>query len=165
MIHPGVFPEEYLSATMLQPTPYALRLQQAMDLDGWMKSALAGEMGISPTAVGNLLRGASKSFSADSHVKAVRILRVDSEWLALGIGVPRPEKMAMRDLSYFEGELVRLFRKLPHESQDELMMLANQLYNKQHPMPSLENPFPNAPPPGSTKQAPAKTPTKERSKT
>lgn len=134
-----------------KPSAYALRLKEAMELDGWLQSVLAGELGISPTAIGKLLKGTSQSLSAENHVKAARLLNVDSEWLALGIGEPRPERMSLRDLNGIEGQLITFFRGIPHEDQDHVLREANNAYSRQHPLPSPANPFPLARPTPSKK--------------
>lgn len=54
------------------------------------RAKLAKACGISVQAVGQVLLGKSKAFSADSSARAARFLRVDPYWLATGEGEPRP---------------------------------------------------------------------------
>lgn len=126
---------------------YGLRLKMAMRLDGWIDAAPAGELGLSGAAIGKFWSGKTKMFAADNHMRACSILRVDPAWLALGLGEPRPERMALRDLNGIEGQLVTLFRGAFPDDQDEILRLANQAYAKRHPLPSPANPWGMAPPP------------------
>lgn len=48
-----------------------------------------GRMGISPSAVGQLLSGASKSMNAENCARAARFLGVNAYWLATGEGPMR----------------------------------------------------------------------------
>lgn len=136
-----------LRAEFPNATDYGLRLKQAMRLDGWIDTTLAGELGLSSAAIGKFWSGKTKMFTAENHVRACRILRVDSEWLALGEGEPRPERMSMRDLNGLEGQLITLFRGAFGDDQDEILRLANQAYAKRHPFPSPANPWGATPPP------------------
>lgn len=129
------------------PSPYGKRLKQAMEMDGWMPVQLAGELGISKAAIGKLLNGGSNALSAENHVRAARLLRVSSEWLALGEGEPRSQAHTMRDLNGAEWQLVTFFRGIPREEQDHLLQEANNAYSRQHPLPSVANPFGSLTPP------------------
>ena len=144
----GAYVPAVMSKPIPEPSPYAKRLAVAMALEKISNSVLADQIGVSATAIGKLMRGTSKQLTAENHVLAVRALRVDSEWLALGEGEPRPERMGVRDLDGLESQLVMLYRGLPPEYKDKVIDTAQGLYSEMHPMPSAANPFANAPPPG-----------------
>jgi transcriptional regulator with XRE-family HTH domain len=83
----------------MSPRPYGERLLQALQLNGMTepdgtpkrdaRAKLAKEAGVTVQAVGDVLRGTSKAFSAETSAKAARFLKVDHYWLATGDGEPR----------------------------------------------------------------------------
>lgn len=73
------------------------RLRRALELSGMPVAQLAkvlvnqqGEMGVSRQAVYAVLRGESKSMSAENAARAAKALGVDWYWLATGEGSPKP---------------------------------------------------------------------------
>lgn len=75
------------------PTTFAERLARAMTVAGKNRNELAkvlrsttGKMGISPSGIGQLLDGKSKSMTAENCARAARFLGVNSYWLATGEG-------------------------------------------------------------------------------
>lgn len=92
------FPESYkhafgVGATLLDVT-YGARLAKAMEMarltDKDARAKLAKALDISVQAVGQVLTGTTKSFTADKSARAARFLKVDHFWLATGHGEPRP---------------------------------------------------------------------------
>jgi phage repressor protein C with HTH and peptisase S24 domain len=71
---------------------YQDRLRQAFEASGESRAGLAGAMGISVQAVGDVLNGKTKALSAKNNFAAAHALRVDAGWLATGEGKMRPEE-------------------------------------------------------------------------
>lgn len=69
---------------------YGERLQAALKARGLSTQQLADKLEVTYQAVKKVLDGKSSALSAPNHVRAVRILQVSSEWLALGEGVMSP---------------------------------------------------------------------------
>lgn len=63
---------------------YAERFQLALDQSKLSRPQLARELGVSAQAIGEVLKGATRSLSAENNSKAARILGVSSDWLATG---------------------------------------------------------------------------------
>lgn len=55
------------------------------------RKQVAEALGISQQALGLVLRGVSKSLTAENNTKAARLLGVNPDWLATGIGEPGDE--------------------------------------------------------------------------
>lgn len=68
------------------PSPFAERLQEAMDMVRCSRTELARALSVSPAAVGLVLSGSSKSLSAENCARAARRLGVSYFWLATGEG-------------------------------------------------------------------------------
>ncbi len=83
-----------LGFTLPPMDSYKQRLAHAISLaripEREARAVLAAALEISPQAVGMVLTGKSKAFSADNSAKAARFLKVDHFWLATGEGEPRP---------------------------------------------------------------------------
>lgn len=80
----------------MNTSTFADRLAQALDAAGKKRGDLArvlrspdGTMGISPSGVGQLLSGQSKSATAENCERAARFLGVSGYWLATGEGPMR----------------------------------------------------------------------------
>lgn len=70
---------------------YGQRLVKAMTLARVTdRSKVAAAVGVSVQAVGQVISGTTKAFSAEKSAKAARFLAVDHYWLATGEGEPRP---------------------------------------------------------------------------
>ena len=65
---------------------YGQRLQEALDHSGKGRKALAEAIGRSVQAVGDVINGKSKAFTAENNAKAAEFLKVNSFWLATGDG-------------------------------------------------------------------------------
>lgn len=65
---------------------YGQRLQAALDHSGKGRKALAEAIGRSVQAVGDVINGKSKAFTAENNAKAAEFLKVNSFWLATGDG-------------------------------------------------------------------------------
>lgn len=82
------------------PTTFADRLAAAIATSGKSRTDLAailrspkGKIGISSSAVGQLLDGKSKSMTAENCARASRFLNVDCFWLATGEGQMRERQL------------------------------------------------------------------------
>ncbi len=67
---------------------YGERLLQALTASKKTRSQLAEKLGISEQAVGQVILGNTKAFSAENSARAARFLEVDDLWLATGEGEP-----------------------------------------------------------------------------
>lgn len=67
------------------------RLAKAMTDSGFgsNQSDLARACGVRPSAINMLLSGATKAISAELLFKAARALKVNAEWLGVGVGPER----------------------------------------------------------------------------
>ena len=65
---------------------YGYRLQLAMDMAKASRKDLAGALGVSVQAVGDVIRGKSSAFTAENNAKAAQYLGVNPNWLATGHG-------------------------------------------------------------------------------
>lgn len=77
------------------------RLQAALTHTGKTRAQLAavlrdpaGNVGISASAVGQVIRGDTNQFTAENAVRAARYLGVDAYWLCTGDGAMRPPPSA-----------------------------------------------------------------------
>jgi hypothetical protein len=62
--------------------PYGARLAEALAAARMSRVMLARKIGVTPQAVGQVLK--TGSFSATNNAQAARVLRVDPDWLATG---------------------------------------------------------------------------------
>ncbi len=76
---------------------YGDRLGQALELSGKERKGLAQALDITVQSVGQIIRGESKSNTAENCVRAARFLRVDPYWLATGEGEPHPKAIELKD--------------------------------------------------------------------
>ena len=65
---------------------YGTRLEEALTLAGKSRQDLCTAIGISEQAIGQVIQGKTKAFTAENNARAARYLRVDSYWLATGEG-------------------------------------------------------------------------------
>lgn len=124
---------------------YKERLVWAMATSNVSTTALAEHLGISYQAVKKALSGATAALAAHNHAKAARLMRVSSDWLALGEGEPRPSKLSIADLSGPEAQMLGQFRKLPPDDQHYIEVEINNAYVRAHPESGPANPFSKAP--------------------
>lgn len=75
-------------------TTYGERLREALEAAKKSRAELAavlrspdGRVGISPSAIGQVIKGTSKAFSAENSAHAARFLGVNHYWLATGVGL------------------------------------------------------------------------------
>jgi transcriptional regulator with XRE-family HTH domain len=117
---------------------YAARLAQAMAIAKVDRNRLAQGIGVSVQAIGQVLSGETKAFSAMNNAKAARFLAVDAYWLATGEGYPQTPKQTMpfRDLSGIEAQLITLFRRLAPESQHAVVIDVDSIAAEAHPAPA-----------------------------
>lgn len=65
---------------------YGTRLEEALRLAGKTRQELATALGISPQAIGQVIKGNTQALTAENSSHAARFLRVDGHWLATGEG-------------------------------------------------------------------------------
>lgn len=69
---------------------YGMRLNEAIGLAKTDRKTLAASLGVSVQAIGDVINGKTKAFTAENNANAARALKVDAHWLATGSGDPRP---------------------------------------------------------------------------
>lgn len=108
---------------------------------------LAEKLGVTRQAVEKFFRGESDEMKAGNHVKTTRALDVDSAWLALGEGIPRPGDFSVR---FHERQMLEQLRQLPEGEQDEFAEWLNERYKLQqrHAGAPSADPFKGAAVPG-----------------
>lgn len=72
---------------------YGQRLKTALDHSGKGRKELAEAIGRSVQAVGDVINGKSKAFTAENNAKAAEFLKVNSFWLATGEGPMGNDKL------------------------------------------------------------------------
>lgn len=107
---------------------FAHRLAHAMELAGLPKyggaSQLARAIGTTPQATLQVLKGETKSLTAENTAKAARFLKVDWFWLATGQGQPRPASDEKAQA------VARRFALLHPNAQDDLTRVLGELEKK-----------------------------------
>jgi transcriptional regulator with XRE-family HTH domain len=80
---------------------FGKRLQDALDSAGKTRAQLAAvlrstddTMGVSPSAIGQVISGATKALTAENCARAARFLGVSNYWLATGLGPMRDQPAA-----------------------------------------------------------------------
>lgn len=76
-------------------TTYGERLKEAIQIAKSSRRALGEALGVSVQAIGDVINGKTKAFTAENNAKAATFLRVDATWLAIGEGEPRPPLRAL----------------------------------------------------------------------
>lgn len=72
------------------------RLDYAMKQEGLLAAHLARDIGMTRSAMSQLLNGSSKSMRPEHLIKAARRLNVRIEWLAIGEEPMRPRKITTK---------------------------------------------------------------------
>ncbi|MBO9679538.1 MAG: helix-turn-helix transcriptional regulator [Acidovorax sp.] len=67
---------------------YGARLKQALAQSGKSRKDLAAAMGITVQAVGDVINGKTRAFTAENNARAADFLRANPFWLATGDGTP-----------------------------------------------------------------------------
>jgi len=98
------------------------RLRAAMDAANLNQADLARRVGLSRSAVNQLLQGTSKGMKPHNLVSFARALGVRVEWLATGEMPMNPEKISEQDR-----ELLRYLRGMPAANKEALLHVAKQL--------------------------------------
>jgi transcriptional regulator with XRE-family HTH domain len=70
-------------------TDYRERLARAMKLSGITIHQLADDLEVTYQAIKKVLAGTSKALTAANTFRAARLMGIDAEWLATGLGSPR----------------------------------------------------------------------------
>lgn len=113
---------------------YSDRLREAMNDAGYDSASLAKQLHVSYQAVKKVLDGKSNAFNAINHAEVARLLKVSSDWLALGdvpkeraageaVALPgnwpfkrtdaqRLAALSDGDLSYLEGRLAEALTEI-----------------------------------------------------
>lgn len=126
-------------------TSYGERLAQAMELANLRgpdaRTKLAKAVGVSVQAIGQLLNGKSKNFSAESSARAARFLKVDSYWLATGDGEPRSAKLSDDALAF-----AKLYDELDERERERWQLLVQVARNGVPDAPERRAPAAAKPP-------------------
>lgn len=97
------------------------RLAHAIELAKASRKGLATELKTSVQAIGQAISGKTIAMTAENSARTARYLSVDAFWLATGEGAPRPDRMNFEaSLSLQEAELVKAFRMLSEEDQEDI---------------------------------------------
>lgn len=91
---------------------FADRLQAAMDAETLNQSELAKKVGLSRSAINQLIQGTSKGMKPENLVAVARALNVRVEWLAIGELPMRPDIIPHADMT-----LLQYFHRLPSTKQ------------------------------------------------
>lgn len=98
---------------------YGERLNQAIQLAGSSRAAVAEAVGASVQAIGQVIRGDTVALTAENSARAAEALRVDHFWLATGEGEPRPKsKFPLSD---------DLLKELSNLDQTEIIRVENSV--------------------------------------
>ena len=93
------------------------------------QTELSKAVGMSQSALSEIVAGRSKKPAADNMLRLARELRLRPEYLVWGEGPP--ETLNFSQLSGLEAQLVMLFRGLPDDAKrDALLIDANDFYNR-----------------------------------
>ena len=82
--------EQPIFAMISTMVEYSDRLQGAMDACGIKIPALAAQLGVSYQAVKKVLDGKSSAFTAERNARVAKLLGINSDLLATGLGEMRP---------------------------------------------------------------------------
>jgi hypothetical protein len=93
---------------------YGQRLEAALELAKKERAELSAELGISVSAIGQVINTPGSQLKAHNSSRAARFLRVDHHWLATGEGEPRPPSL----LSPMAEDLARRFDSTPLSLRD-----------------------------------------------
>lgn len=137
-------------ALLSGPMTYGERLADAMErarLTGPdARARLAKHLGISVQAIGQVLQGKSKAFSAEVSARAARFLKVDHFWLATGEGEPQPlgpseealafaaryDKLNLREREKFSAALILAREGVPDQEVEERMPITKKRATAKH---------------------------------
>jgi transcriptional regulator with XRE-family HTH domain len=106
---------------------YGKRLQEALTLAKRTRGQLAEALGISPQAIGKIIRpeGRTKTFTAYNNMKAAEFLRVDAYWLATGEGEARPKRTIYSPRAL---ELAEAYEKIPGQHEKDIAWATTQFF-------------------------------------
>jgi transcriptional regulator with XRE-family HTH domain len=96
----------------MKPSRFPERLAEAMREAGVNQVALAKAIGVTKSAVNQILKGGSKGMKQEHLLLACQFLRVHPEWLALGVGPMRQEPLSS------DRDLLDQLRSLSPEKQE-----------------------------------------------
>ena len=98
------------------------RLAQAMQDEGLSQADLARAIGVSRSAIHQIINGASKGLRPEHLILACRRLRVRPEWLALGEGPVRPVLYSQDDC-----EIIRTYQLLSPQQQAAVAAIVREI--------------------------------------
>lgn len=120
------------------------------------QTELAKAVGMAQSALSEIVAGRSKRPAADNMLRLARELQLRPEYLTWGDGPP--EATNFSQLSGLEAQLVMLFRGLPDDAERDALLIDVNDFANRHKLKagtSVTDTYPDARPPGSTKQQPA----------
>ena len=105
---------KYLRSTviLMELLSFSGRLQAAMDAANLNQTELAKKVGLSRSAINQLIQGTSKGMKPENLVAVARALNVRVEWLAIGELPMRPDIIPQSDRM-----LLQFFHSLPTTKQ------------------------------------------------
>lgn len=107
------------------PDTYTERFRTAVERAQADLGQLAEAVGLSYQAVKKVYDGHSKSFTAENNVKVARVLKVDSEWLATGVGQPEQLPLSAQVVAALKALDPRSVGKLESELRIRFDLSAN----------------------------------------
>ncbi|MBS3744375.1 MAG: helix-turn-helix transcriptional regulator [Wenzhouxiangellaceae bacterium] len=118
---------------------FADRIRRARRLEGWSQARLAGNLGVTTSAVGHWERPGGHLPSTENLIEVAAYLSISLEWLAAGRGEMRPAQFGERalgtlSLSDEEEALLQYYRKLDVSSRAFLTQFLSALM----PMPESD---------------------------
>lgn len=72
---------------------YRQRFIEAMRLSGKTEKEIAAELGVKVQAISKVVAGKTKEMMCGNNAKAARFMQVDADWLAIGTGQARSERV------------------------------------------------------------------------
>lgn len=111
------------------------RIRRARRLEGWSQARLAGNLGVTTSAVGHWERPGGHLPSTENLIEVAGYLSISLEWLAAGRGEMRPAQfgekaLGMLSLSDEEETLLQYYRNLDVSSRAFLTQFLRALTPK-----------------------------------
>ena len=98
------------------------RLEMAMREEGVSQAELGRALGISRSAVNQIVQRVSKGFKPEHLVLACRRLRIRPEWLALGEEPMRPDDLTLADRAF-----LRAYQSLPPAKRETVASVVKDM--------------------------------------
>lgn len=100
---------------LMNALTFSERLLEAMTIENITQAQLAARVGLTRSAINQLIMGSSKGMKPENLVRVARALRVRVEWLAIGELPMRPDHIPPADR-----ELLQHLHSLPVAQQEAL---------------------------------------------